>query len=212
MYSFLIMNTDIVAKSQWLEKKCKEYKIENQKLRKRLQRLEKLSSDRGIPSQMYNHEVQYGNCLIRDVLIGNSEAYQNFMKIQMPNSYNDLYNSVIPNLRKYFVVYIKTYKKYLDFIKGCTYEGPIFTSVTNDTNVSLRDKLTNVRNKLNKYRSLLESSSWSVSLDEVARKIRKEILDWINLADSIVKDIDAQLAPKDLNKVFAEMDDREFEP
>ncbi len=205
------MSNNIVAKCQWLEKKCKEYQESNQKLRKRLQRLGKLSSDRDIPSQMYNHEIEYANYLIMNALQGNSDAYQLFIKIPSPSSYNELYYKNFPDLKKHFVSFVRTIKNYLDFLQKCTYTGPIFINVINKTNVSLQDKRVHVMVKLNHYRSLLQSSSWSVSLDELSKNIREEILKWLIQWLGILCDIDACLQPKELDRVSVEMDDADFE-
>ncbi|KKK82785.1 hypothetical protein LCGC14_2799930, partial [marine sediment metagenome] len=159
------MDTNIVAKCQWLEKKCTKYQQENHKLRQTVNRLQHLSSERSLPSQMYNHEVEHSNCLIKDLLKGNREAYQQFMKIPTPRSYTELYHEVLPDLRKYFLAFIRTIKNYLDFLQTVANSGPIFTTVSNECNVSLRDKLGQVGKKFTHYHSLLESSSWSASLD-----------------------------------------------
>ncbi len=205
------MNTDIIVKCQWLEKKCQEYQQDNQKLRKRLIRLEKLASDRGIPSQLYNHEAEYSNGVIKDLLKGNSETYQQLLKIPTPQSYTDLQQNILPELVEYFPRFVRTIKNYLDFLKACTYSGPIFTSISNEYNLALRAKVGDVRDKLKQRRSLLESSSWSVNLDNPSRNIRKELLVWLDSADGILRDIDPYLEPKNLTKSFVEMDYTDFE-
>lgn len=190
------------TKYQWLEQKCKEYQHDNQKLKDLCKRFEKVSIDRRIPTEMYYNEVEYINKLFTTALKGNNESYQLFMKISVPHSYNDLEHITLPEFKQHFVTFMRSIKNYIDFVDKCNYNGPIFTQITSETNLSILDKVTFVNDKIIKFDALLQTERWALNVPDSSRATRDDMLKWLQSTTEMLLQVNACLNPiHDLSSV-----------
>ena len=174
-----------IIKYQWLEQKCIEYKQEIKLSHKKIQRLEQLFSERDTAYQLYNDQVVYDTRLIQESLDGNEDAYKKFIAVASPRSYDDFYYNVLPELCKFFAMFIRIINVHIDFLKIQSYT-PIFIQIMSGYQQDLQKKLNTIHKRLEYLSVLLESTNWSTNLDDSSVKVKQQLISWLNSAKDIL--------------------------
>ncbi len=188
-----------IVRYKWLEQKCLEYKKENIQSQKKIHRLEQLFSERDSDYHMYNDQVDYDTRLIKTSLDGNEDAYQKFITIASPRSYDDFHYKVMSELCKFFAIFIRTIKTHVDFLQVQQNQGPIFIQIRNIYHQNLREKISNVGKRFDHLLALLESTNWSSNLDESTMVIKQQLTTWLNNAGDILQKISEQVKLCEVN-------------
>lgn len=173
-----------IIKYQWLEQKCIEYRQELKLTHKKIQRFEQLFSERDESYQLYNDQVVYDTHLIKKSLNGNEDAYKRFTEIANPRSYDDFYHKVLPELCKFFIIFIRTVNIHIDFLKIQNH-APIFAQVIAVYHTDLQEKLGTIHKRLEYLNALLKSTNWATSLDDPSAKVKHQLVSWLNSARDI---------------------------
>jgi hypothetical protein len=183
------------AHQKWLEEKYREQQLELKQLLKKVVKLEKRIQEQSEPVRLYHAEVEWIYTIIKNVLLDNTEAQKQILKIPCPQSYSELTSRTMPQFKKHFVIFGRSLKNFIDLIVDTS--GPIFIEIYNKTVEALRHSVQEVDKKLDSIVVLLQSSSWSCNLSQSAEKIRSENIAWLYEARCILNEfLECHLVPK----------------
>ena len=165
-----------------LKTKYDQLRHDYKELKEKFKRIENLANQRSHPYDMYKDELEFYEQKIQSKLDNYLVYYNNLTHSVTPHSYQEIYHQTLPYLKKNLILYVKkinAFIKYSQFVHNSNLESPIWNQMKSKYSNEIIEYNKTIANKIKTISDLLQSDSWTISLDSITKLIRTSTLEWI---------------------------------